>query len=57
MDAKAHVLAILGKPEKAMSIIKEVMSRSSPDNPYYLATEGFILYKLGKYDEALAKFD
>ncbi len=38
--------------EKALKMIKRVMTRS-PDNSHYLDTYGWVLYRLGQYEQAL----
>jgi tetratricopeptide (TPR) repeat protein len=57
MTMKAYTLAAAGKKyEKAMSIIKDALS-IVPNDPRSILTEGFILLKMGKYDNALSRFD
>ncbi len=56
LNGKAFTLALSGKNEEAYSVIKEVAS-SNPDVVYLQDTTAFILYNLGKYDDAKQYYD
>lgn len=55
LNAKAYCLAIINRPEIAMPLIKRALDIEV--QPAYLDTKAFVLFKLGKFDEALSVVD
>jgi len=52
INGKAYTLAELGRYNEAVSVIKKADLSSFDNNEYLSSTMAFILYNLGKYEDA-----